>query len=78
MATLVALHKKPANAAAFDAYDVSIHVPIAKKVPDFPLIGSLIIYLYPIECSRLMEINLRHERVIFDKSYGLKASPASE
>ena len=33
MAQLVALYKKPANAAAFDAYYVSTHVPIAKKVP---------------------------------------------
>lgn len=33
MAKLVALYKKPANAAAFDAYYSSQHVPIAKKVP---------------------------------------------
>lgn len=33
MAKLVALYKKPANAAAFDAYYVSKHIPIAKNVP---------------------------------------------
>ncbi len=32
MAQLVALYKKPANAAAFDDYYYSTHVPIAKKV----------------------------------------------
>ena len=34
MAKLVALYKKPADAAAFDAYYFGTHVPIAKKVPD--------------------------------------------
>ena len=33
MATLVALYKRPADAAAFDAYYYSTHVPKAKKVP---------------------------------------------
>ena len=33
MAKLVALYKKPANAAAFDSYYASTHVPLAKKVP---------------------------------------------
>ena len=33
MAMLVALYKKPADAAAFDAYYYSTHVPKAKKVP---------------------------------------------
>lgn len=32
MAKLVALYKKPANAAAFDAYYFSTHVPTAKKI----------------------------------------------
>ncbi|WP_448172595.1 EthD family reductase [Rhizobacter fulvus] len=33
MAKLVALYKKPADAAAFDAYYFSTHVPKAKKIP---------------------------------------------
>ena len=33
MALLLALYKKPADPAAFDAYYTSTHVPIAKKVP---------------------------------------------
>jgi len=33
MAKLVALYKKPADVAAFDAYYFSTHVPTAKKVP---------------------------------------------
>jgi uncharacterized protein (TIGR02118 family) len=33
MALLLALYKKPADAAAFDAYYTSTHVPLAKKVP---------------------------------------------
>jgi uncharacterized protein (TIGR02118 family) len=33
MAKLVALYKKPANPAAFDAYYTSTHIPLAKKVP---------------------------------------------
>lgn len=33
MARLVVLYKKPADAAAFDAYYFSTHVPKAKKVP---------------------------------------------
>lgn len=33
MAKLIALYKKPADAAAFDSYYFSTHVPIAKKVP---------------------------------------------
>ncbi len=33
MAKLVALYKKPADVAAFDAYYYSTHVPKAKKVP---------------------------------------------
>lgn len=33
MAKLVALYKKPANVAAFDAHYFSTHVPLAKKVP---------------------------------------------
>ena len=32
MAKLVALYKHPANAAAFDSYYYSTHVPIAKKI----------------------------------------------
>ena len=32
MAKLVALYKKPADAAAFDAHYFSIHVPLAKKI----------------------------------------------
>jgi uncharacterized protein (TIGR02118 family) len=33
MATLIALYKKPADAAAFDAYYHARHVPLAKTVP---------------------------------------------
>lgn len=33
MATLVALYRKPADAAAFDRYYYSTHVPLAKTVP---------------------------------------------
>ena len=33
MATLVALYKKPADAAAFDRYYFSTHVPLAKTIP---------------------------------------------
>ena len=33
MAKLVALYKKPADPAAFDAYYFATHVPKAKKVP---------------------------------------------
>jgi uncharacterized protein (TIGR02118 family) len=33
MAKLIALYKKPADAAAFDAYYASTHVPLAKKIP---------------------------------------------
>ena len=33
MAFLLALYKKPADAAAFDAHDFSRHVPLAKKIP---------------------------------------------
>jgi uncharacterized protein (TIGR02118 family) len=33
VAKLVALYKKPADAAAFDAYYFATHVPKAKKVP---------------------------------------------
>ncbi|MSQ71824.1 MAG: EthD family reductase [Betaproteobacteria bacterium] len=33
MAKLIALYKKPADAARFDAYYYSTHVPIAKKIP---------------------------------------------
>jgi uncharacterized protein (TIGR02118 family) len=33
MAQLIALYKKPANAAAFDAYYYSTHVPLAKTIP---------------------------------------------
>ena len=33
MAKLIAMYKKPADAAAFDKYYYSTHVPIAKKVP---------------------------------------------
>jgi uncharacterized protein (TIGR02118 family) len=33
MAKLIALYKKPAEAAAFNSYYFSDHVPIAKKVP---------------------------------------------
>jgi uncharacterized protein (TIGR02118 family) len=32
MAKLIALYKKPADPAAFDAYYFSTHVPIAKKI----------------------------------------------
>ena len=32
MAKLVALYKKPKDAAAFDAYYYSTHVPLAKKI----------------------------------------------
>ena len=32
MAKLVALYKKPADVAAFDAYYYSTHVPLAKKI----------------------------------------------
>lgn len=32
MAKLVALYKKPADAAAFDSYYFGTHVPIAKKI----------------------------------------------
>ena len=33
MAKVLALYKKPADAAAFDAYYFSTHVPLAKKIP---------------------------------------------
>ena len=33
MAKVIALYKKPADAAAFDKYYFSTHVPIAKAVP---------------------------------------------
>jgi uncharacterized protein (TIGR02118 family) len=33
MALLVAMYKKPADPAAFDAYYASTHVPLAKKIP---------------------------------------------
>lgn len=33
MAKLVVLYKKPADAAAFDAYYFDKHVPLAKKIP---------------------------------------------
>jgi uncharacterized protein (TIGR02118 family) len=33
MAKLVALYKKPADPAAFDAHYASTHVPLAKKIP---------------------------------------------
>jgi len=33
MAKLVALYKRPSDAAQFDAYYYAKHVPIAKKVP---------------------------------------------
>jgi uncharacterized protein (TIGR02118 family) len=33
MAQLIAMYKKPADVAAFDAYYTSTHVPIAKKIP---------------------------------------------
>lgn len=33
MAKLVAMYKKPADAAAFDAHYFSTHVPCAKKLP---------------------------------------------
>jgi len=33
MAKLIALYKKPADTAAFDAYYYSTHVPLAKTVP---------------------------------------------
>lgn len=32
MAKLIALYKKPANPAAFDAYYFSTHVPLAKNI----------------------------------------------
>ena len=32
MATLIALYKKPSNAAAFDKYYYATHVPLAKKI----------------------------------------------
>jgi uncharacterized protein (TIGR02118 family) len=32
MAKIIALYKKPADAAAFDSYYFSKHVPIAKKI----------------------------------------------
>lgn len=32
MAKLIALYKKPADAAAFDAYYVSTHIPLARKI----------------------------------------------
>lgn len=32
MAKLIALYKKPANPAAFDAYYFSTHIPLAKKI----------------------------------------------
>lgn len=32
MAKLIALYRKPANAAAFDAHYFSTHVPLAKKI----------------------------------------------
>jgi uncharacterized protein (TIGR02118 family) len=32
MAKLIALYKKPADVAAFDAYYYSTHVPLAKKI----------------------------------------------
>jgi len=33
MAKLIALYKKPADAAAFEAYYYSTHVPLAKTLP---------------------------------------------
>ena len=33
MAFLLAMYKKPADAAAFDAYYTATHLPIAKNVP---------------------------------------------
>jgi uncharacterized protein (TIGR02118 family) len=33
MAKVLALYKKPVDAAAFDAYYFSTHVPTAKKIP---------------------------------------------
>ena len=33
MAAIVAVYKKPKDAAAFDAYYFAKHVPIAKKIP---------------------------------------------
>lgn len=33
MAMLVALYKKPQDAAAFDHHYFSVHVPLAKKIP---------------------------------------------
>jgi uncharacterized protein (TIGR02118 family) len=33
MAQLIALYKKPANVAAFDAYYYGTHVPLAKTIP---------------------------------------------
>jgi len=33
MAKLIALYKKPANSAAFDAHYYSTQVPLAKKIP---------------------------------------------
>ena len=33
MAKVVALYKRPADAAAFDSYYYSKHIPIAKKIP---------------------------------------------
>ena len=33
MAMLLAMYKKPADAAAFDAYYTATHIPLAKKVP---------------------------------------------
>jgi uncharacterized protein (TIGR02118 family) len=33
MALIVAVYKTPKNAAAFDAYYFSKHIPIAKKIP---------------------------------------------
>lgn len=33
MAQLVALYRKPTNAAAFDTHYFSTHVPLAKKIP---------------------------------------------
>ena len=33
MATVLALYKKPADAAAFDSYYFSKHVPLAKTLP---------------------------------------------
>ncbi len=33
MAQLIALYKKPADAAAFDAHYFGTHIPLAKKIP---------------------------------------------